>query len=126
MSEAPPGCPPPPEFSIPLALPTRHSGYGIASFALGLVSAVAIFIAVSIAGLMTAAGRVGESSQTMYEVIGLCLIFFLLLAITGAILGVLGVLQKKQKKLFAVLGLAINLVTVVCTAMLVLIGSSIR
>jgi Family of unknown function (DUF6142) len=128
MSEAPPGCPPPPEFNtVPLALPTRQSGLGIASFVLGLVSAAAIFVAVAIAGLLVASGHgATDSDQAMYGVVGLCMLFFLLLALAGAVLGVLGVLQKKYRKLFAVIGLSINLLTIVGTAMLVFIGGSIR
>ena len=101
----------------------KNSGLGIASFITSIFSGVLIFVVFVIAGVMEASspGGIDEKSVSAI-VVGLFMFGFLFVALVALGLGIVGLLQKDRKKLFAVLGIVFSSVTLVGTILLMLIG----
>ena len=102
----------------------RHSGLGIASFAIGILAGLALFIALGVVAVLynQSPGGLDEKSPTAILagllIIGLCLVHLL-----GVGLGIGGLAQKDRRKVFSVLGLAINGVALLGTIALIIIGN---
>jgi hypothetical protein len=94
-----------------------HSGPGVASFILGLLSGFAVLCVLVLAGVlaMQAGGDIDEESPEAL-LVGGALLVSLLVALVGAVLGGVGLAQRHRKKIFAVLGL--------CFSLLVLLGAA--
>ena len=101
-----------------------HSGPGIASFAIGILAGLALFIALGVVAVLynQSPGGLDEKSPTAILagllIIGLCLVHLL-----GVGLGIGGLVQKDRRKVFSVLGLAINGVALAGTIALIIIGN---
>lgn len=110
--------------SIPVIMePQKHSGLGIASFAISLVTAVCILAMFVIAGVLetsTPGGMDEDGVEVM--MIGLGIIFFLGIAIVGLALGITGCALSGRKKVFAILGTVINVLLLFGTVFLILLG----
>ena len=86
------------------AQPT-HSGFGIASFALSLVAAFLGVLLIAVAGAIELSNPTGtdiESDAAMAIGLGLFILLGMLLLGTG--LGIVGLMQRNRKKVFAILG----------------------
>jgi hypothetical protein len=107
--------------------PARHSGLGIASFVIGLVAAVVVFLALLAAGVLSIAhgGAIDQRAPAVI-LVGLVMVLFLLIAFIGIVLGLIGVLQARRRKLFAGLGLGINAAVVIGTLALIMLGHSLK
>jgi hypothetical protein len=107
--------------------PRKHSGVGIASFILSVMSAVFIFITLVVAGVMeaTTPGGMDEGAPGTI-VVGLMMITFFFVAMVGLGLGVGGLCQKNRKKIFAILGTIFSTVTILCTVFVVILGLSMQ
>ena len=102
---------------------TRHSGLGIASFVMALVTAVMEFALVMAAGMIEVSTPGGmDSNSPAAMVIGLGICSGGLLNLLAIALAVAAFFQSSRKKLFAVLGLAISGGLMLCLAGLFLIG----
>ncbi len=101
----------------------KHSGIGIASFIAGIVSGMAMFLLIVIAGIIeeSSPGGIDEESPIAI-VVGLFLFLFLFVALVGVGLGIGGLIQNDRQKLFAVLGTIFSACTFLGTLLLVLIG----
>jgi hypothetical protein len=100
----------------------KHSGLGIASFAIGLSVGVFECALVLVAGMIevsTPGGIDEDSPATM--LLGLAILACLAIAMLGIGLGVAGLLQRRSK-LFAALGVAIGLLVVLGVAGLMVVG----
>ncbi|MPM87769.1 hypothetical protein SDC9_134869 [bioreactor metagenome] len=91
----------------------KHSGIGIASFVIALVSIV-IFIA---GGIITYNSAIaGVSSEEVIQaspivvIIGILFIGCMISSVVGLVLGVIGVFARKKKRVFAVWGIILNLI----------------
>lgn len=104
----------------------KHSGLGIASFVLSIISLVLIFGLLIVAGVLeaTTPGGMDETSMAAI-VVGLLLFAFIGTALVATGLGVAGLFQKQRKKIFAILGTVFSLVTVVSTIALITFGMTI-
>jgi hypothetical protein len=100
----------------------KNSGYGLASIGLSSLSALALFITTIVAGIMQSVpgGMDPESGGAM--AVGLAIFFFIFLSLIGGALGIVGLLQKDRKKVLAVLGICLSVVTVLCIVGLIIIG----
>ena len=100
----------------------KHSGFGIASFAIGILSGLAEFAMVVIAGVMEAStpGGVNEEAPAVI-LLGLCLIGGGL-ALLGIVLGIVGLVQANRSKIFAVLGLVFNALVILGVIGLMIVG----
>lgn len=104
-----------------MEIPRKHSGFGIASFILAVIS-IAGVIGSMIAASTMAASFVAETGTLapgelpavdegaiggMLATVGLVFLF-IIAALVGAVLGIVGLFQKDRLKLFSVLGLTFN------------------
>jgi hypothetical protein len=99
-----------------------HGKLGIVSFVMALVTGLGEFVLIAIAGVMESStpGGMDENSPKAM-VLGLLLLFGLLLAVLGAILGIAGMFDSAKKRVFAVIGLCLNgLIVLLGIGMLVL------
>ena len=113
---------------LPLERPAppapRHSGLGIASFVVGILAGLALFIALGVVAVMynQSPERMDEKSPTAILagllIIGLCLVHLL-----GVGLGIGGLVQKDRRKVFSALGVAVNGVALLGTIALIIIGN---
>ncbi len=102
---------------------SKHSGLGIASFVLSLLSGFSIFALVVVSALLEAAnpGAMNEESPIAVAV-GLMLFFLLGLCLLAIGLGIGGMFQGSRKKIFCILGTAFSALTFFATVLLVLVG----
>ena len=103
----------------------RHSGMGIASFVISVITGITTFLIFVYAGMkeMSLPGGVSEHSGVAM-MIGFSMILAWMLLFVGMILGAVALFEKNRKKVFAVLGLVFNLGMLVLSALLIVIGIS--
>jgi hypothetical protein len=100
---------------LPYAPPSpKHSGFGIASFAISLISGIAIFAMIAVATYFAAGNpeQFGEDSAPAV-LVGLGIMAGMALALIGLGLGIAGLAQPNRIKLFAILGLVFNAIVFV-------------
>ncbi|GAA0182895.1 hypothetical protein SH2C18_51800 [Clostridium sediminicola] len=90
----------------------RHSKVGISSFVSGIL-AITLFLSISTLPL-------DETNSEL--VIGIIAIFSVLIAMVGTILGIIGILNKKKKRIFAIIGVILNLMLVLFFIVLMISG----
>jgi hypothetical protein len=93
----------------PAALPDKHSGLGIASFILALLSGVGLIVSITIAVLVEqkspgALDHEGDEAVAL----GVAVIVGAGMCLLGLILGIIGCCQKDRKRVFAVIGTVLN------------------
>ncbi|WP_309121020.1 hypothetical protein [Paenibacillus sp.] len=111
-----------------------HSRIGIASFILAVVSVLGIIGSAIGASVLAAgfandpaflngveAGVLPEGMGGFLAVIGL-MFLFILTALVGAVLGLVGLFQKERLKLFSILGLVFNSLVVLFVMVIMMIG----
>ncbi len=86
----------------------RHSSFGIASLSSGLLALLCLVL-----------GLVPTSSSKWF---GMLFYATCLLIPAGIVLGVIGLFQKNRKKILAIIGLALSVVTVVGLGLIILFG----
>lgn len=117
-------------------MPIKHSKLGIASFLISVISVLGL--AGSAAAASNAALQLAEnpnfdpaaiaSGDTIPEGLGevagysALVFFFILTALVGALLGLIGLFQKDRRKLFSTLGLILNGGLVLLVLIIFLIG----
>ena len=108
--------------TAPTAAPGQ-SGLGIASLILSIVSALAIFMLVVLAGVVesTTPGGMDENS-TEAMLIGLFLVGFMGAALLGLGLGIGGLVQQNRNKTLAIVGTVLSAVTLVGSMSIILLG----
>jgi hypothetical protein len=102
--------------------PPPHSRLGIASLVLSIVGAVIYFGALAIAVFLGAYGRweLGETG----EVLGGLAVLVGVAALLAALgLGIAGIVQKRRKSLFAILGTVFSAVALVAIASMVALAA---
>ncbi|MDR1614382.1 MAG: hypothetical protein LBS26_02305 [Campylobacteraceae bacterium] len=84
----------------------KHSGLGIASFIMSILSIICIFTLLVVAGTIEVSTPGGMDENSVEAVIiGACYFLFVGFSIIGIGLGIAGLFSKERKKLFAILGL---------------------
>jgi hypothetical protein len=103
----------------------KHSKFGIASFALGLVTAVLLVVLYFVAGALNTSTP-GGISQTSSEAtaLGLLILLLLLCDLTALILATISLFQKGYKQLFPILGTLVSLLAGMAIGLLFIIGKS--
>lgn len=87
----------------------KHSGFGIASFAIAIAAALLEFVLVATAGVLEASTKGGiDENSPLAILLGLAVIGGLLVALVGIGLGIAGLCQSRRKRVFAVLGMIMN------------------
>ena len=104
-------------------LEQRHSGLGIASFILSILSGVFIFVLIVIAGVIETStpGGIDEES-TAAVIIGLLIIALIIAALVALGLGIAGLFMQDRKKIFSILGTIFSAVTLLGTFLILMLG----
>lgn len=104
-------------------LEMKHSGVGIASFVMSLLSGISLFALFAIAGYMESQSATGMSEDDPTTMLlGFALIAAGLAQFLAAILGVVGLFQSNRKKLFAVLGTIFSVLAILLFGGLMVLG----
>lgn len=109
----------------PPPLPSlKHSGLGLASFVLSVVTAGAMFVVFLIAGVVAVSQPGGlDEKSPVAVIIGLFLVGLIVMELIALGLGISGFLQRQRKVVFAVLGTVISAITIFGTIALIVIGN---
>lgn len=105
-----------------------HSKLGIASLAIGILSMLVFCLSIVLAfgyGISIASTHpTVQSLQSSPMILALGLLMFLspILSLVGSVLGFVAIFQKNSKKLFSVLGLVFNLLTILAFCVLLVTG----
>jgi len=101
----------------------KHSGLGIASFALSIVVGVAVFVVFAVAGIVetTTPGGMDEESPAAI-LIGLGIFGASGLGLVALGLGVASFFQAGRKKLFGILGVVFSAGILLVTAGMIVLG----
>ncbi len=100
-----------------------HSGVGIASFIISVVMACIIFMLVVIAGVMEVSTPGGINEESVGAIIlGMFILGALAITFIALIMGVIGLFQYDRKKLFAILGTVISVMTLLSAGGLMIMG----
>ena len=101
LSPLSPAPPPPPPDANPRNIP------GLISFVIGLLGVLMYCLAFLIS-IMVGSGTIPYTGSII-QIIGLMQFCTAGLALIGVILGIVGLLQREKKKVFAIIGLILNL-----------------
>jgi hypothetical protein len=114
-----------PLFSTQALDSPQHSRVGVASFVIALLLGgleVALFVFVGFVAASTPEGVNDDSPLVMAVGVGACLGF--LMHSLGLILGIIGLAQSRQRRVFALLGTLLNGLVLVGTGLLVFTGAA--
>lgn len=103
----------------------KHSGLGLASFIISIVTTVLIFILFVTAGAMEAStpGGIDEESAGAI-VLGLFIIFCIFVQLVALGLGIGSLCQSGKNKIFGLLGTIFSGLMVLLTILVIVIGNS--
>ena len=101
----------------------KHSGVGIASFVLSLLSGIGLFVLFGVAGYMESQspGGMSEDDPTTM-LLGVALIAGGMGQFLAFILGAVGLFQPNRKKIFAILGTIFSLLAILAFGGLMVLG----
>jgi hypothetical protein len=100
-----------------------HNGKGIASFIIGVTSVVFVLALIGTAGVMTKAGTL---TPQLNIIIGLGMISACFVDLIGIGLSISGAVDCSSKKVYPVLGLALNVGILVLFGALLAVGLSMK
>ena len=102
----------------------KHSGLGIASFIVSICAGAVLFVLVAIAAVLASASPGGlDAKSASAIVLGLLMFLFLFVELVALGLGVAGLFQRGRNKVFAILGIAFSVTSVLTILGLMVIGS---
>jgi hypothetical protein len=105
----------------------KHSALGITSFVLSLLVGLLVFGVMVVAGILEARRPGGMPEDSPVTIlVGLVIIGAMMLDLLAVVLGIVGLVQKDTKKVFAILGLIISALTLFGTIGLIIIGNMIK
>ncbi len=111
-----------PGYMPPATDERKGSGVGMASFIIAIIVGIGEFIMVVIAGMMASApGGMNEEAPATVA-LGLLLLAGLALALVGAVLGLVSIMQRDRKKIFGILGLIFNAAILAVVLLLMVVG----
>ena len=111
-----PGAPlsdPEPDDDYNLRRPAPHSGMGVTSFIMALLTGTVTVATMIVAAIMGAQKGPLQGRDPAAVTIGLTIIGSGILSLVGAVLGVVGLFQPDRRTFFAILGIVFNLLVVV-------------
>ena len=104
--------------------PLKHSGLGIAATIIAIIAGLGLLGVFGYAGYLGMNAPGGELSETdpRMMMVGFGMIAAMALLVLGAILGAVGLFAGVRKRLFAWLGLVLNLLPLLLGIALVIVG----
>lgn len=100
-----------------------HKGTGIASFVIGVTTVILVFALIGTSAVMTKAGTL---TLEFTMILGLGIISAGFVDLIGIVLGLCGAADRSSKKVYPVLGLALNIGILALFAALVVIGLAMK
>ncbi len=98
----------------------RHHPVGIVSFVLGLV---VVFGGIGGFGYLVVVLADGLEPTESFELkIGVAILIFVALALVSLVLGIIGCVQKNTKKVFAIMGISLSVLTIFAVIFVVGLG----
>lgn len=98
----------------PYPEPLKHSGPGIASFVIALVSVAGYIVGFIVAGSVLASAiemygpdLTPDSSQA-FLLLGIIMLALLALNVVGTVVGIIGLVLRNRRKVFAIIGVILN------------------
>lgn len=104
----------------------KHSLFGIASFiaSMTLIFFVILLIVAAVYFEVFAGGM--PDNERLNLIVGLFFILGALCSLVGIALGIAGLFERNKKKLFSILGVTLNSVSIIVVIILIAIGVSTR
>ncbi len=103
----------------------KHSGLGIAAFVIALAAGLMLFLSFAVAGYLHMHNPEGPNSG-MVALVGLVIIGLCLVHLLGIVLAIGALFQADRRKMFSVLGLALNAFALAATVGLILLGRAMK
>jgi hypothetical protein len=100
-----------------------HTGLGISSFTLGVISLIAFVALTGYAGLLQTTGHATEATNTL---VGVGVLLIWIANLVGIGLGIAGAVQHCLRKVFPTLGLVFNVGNLLLSAAIVAVGISMH
>jgi len=105
----------------------KHSGLGITSFIVSICAGGMLFVLLTVAAVLTTTTPGGLDAKSAGAIIlGLLMFLFLFVELVALGIGVGGLFQKGRHKLFAILGIAFSLTSILTVFGLMVLGSSMQ
>lgn len=104
---------------VPEVTQPKHSGFGVGSFVLSILSGSLMLILTITASVMDENGIVEDDTEM--QVVGILIFGSILLAVIGSVLGIVSCFQRDKKKVLGIIGLALNALTVLGGIILMMI-----
>jgi hypothetical protein len=102
----------------------KHSGLGITSFIVSICAGGVLFVLMAIAAVLTNTTPGGlDAKSASAIVLGLLMFLFLFVELVALGLGVAGLFPTGRNKVFAILGIAFSLTSILTVLGLMVIGS---
>ena len=103
----------------------KHSGLGIASFIISILSGIMFCLVVGGAALLqvSTSGAI-RSNATVMSILGLLIIVLFLACLVALGLGISALFQKNRKKIFGILGVIFSIAVIISWIALETIGLS--
>ncbi|MCW3792572.1 hypothetical protein OM416_13330 [Paenibacillus sp. LS1] len=122
----------PPDHERHSMAPLKHSGLGIASFVIGLVAIVGYILIFFIAamalndsiGVLTPLQAEELALHPAVILASLSILVCLILNLVGGIIGIIGLVLKNRKKVFAIIGSLLNGIIILAFIGLILVSIS--
>jgi len=92
----------------PLPAQNKQSGLGLAALIVGIVAVLVVCLTVGLS--FSSTNMAPRTAETVTSIVGLTAICSLGLGLIGMGLGIAGVIQKAQSKMFAIIGLVLSAV----------------
>ena len=104
----------------------KNSGFGVASFIMGITIGILLLVLFAIAGILSARTPGGMDKQSVQAmVIGLSIMALLFFDVISTVLGIVGLFQKDRKKLFAVLGTIFSSIILLVAVGVIILGIAV-
>lgn len=104
----------------------HHSGIGIASFIISIVSGVSLIALFLLSVILAPSVEGFDENSKEAMILGLLLFACLFVLLLGIGLGIGGLFQKNRKRLFAILGLFVSALVLLGSVSLVMVGSTLE
>jgi uncharacterized BrkB/YihY/UPF0761 family membrane protein len=102
----------------------KHSGPGIASFVIALLSLIGyaisfVYVGVQATSIMNENNKLIADSAETIMYLGLSVLVLAAVNVIGAVIGIIGLTLRKRRKIFAVIGTVINAVILLVFMLLI-------
>ena len=102
-----------------------HSKLGIASFTIAMISGLLFWGSIVLAIVLEESGASLSEIELQEMILGLVLMLVAFVNLVGTGLGIAGVMSKTKKRVFAILGIVFNVMTILIFILFMIVGLTI-